>query len=187
MGYRAEKRRWGTYWSTRHVHVRDVPADQVDAFLIDLKAYYEDRPVVIHIHDSALDTRLGPALTGAGCVRGKTEIFLAHVGPVPSSPLVPHLTVEPVGESNLQAFAQTKLQAFAESEHEVDGAAVASEVKQRRAELGGTAAGRLARVAGERAGIIWWYEEDVDLWIVFLGTRARFRRRGGQARFSLVA
>lgn len=178
MGYRAEKRRWGTYWSTGHVHMRDFRVDQVDAFLTDLKAYYEDRPVVIHIHDRAVDARVGPYLVGAGCVKGKTEIFLAHVGPVPPSPPVPHLTMEPVSGSNLRAFARTKLQAFAEDESIVEEAAVAAEMTQRRAELEGTGVGMLARVAGEPAGIIWWYQEDVDLWIIFLGTRARFRERG---------
>jgi ribosomal protein S18 acetylase RimI-like enzyme len=178
MGYRAEKRRWGTYWSTGDVYVKDLPPEQVDAFLVDARRYYEDRRIVIHVDDRALDVRLGPALRDAGWTKGRIDVFLAHVGPVPPLPPIPSLEVEPVTESNLRQFVMTKLQAFAECESEVEDAAVAAEMAQRRAEVGGTVGGLLARLAGRPAGIIWWYEEGPDVWVMLLGTRPAFRNRG---------
>jgi len=178
MGYRAERRRWGTYWSTQRVYVEDLPVDHVDAFLADLRDYYEDRPVYVNVDDRALDADLGPALLEAGCVEDKIEVFLVHVGPVLAAQPVPGLRVEPVTESNLETFVETKLQGFADDESQVAASDVAEEVAQRRAELMGTARGRLARMEGEPAGVIWWYEEDPDRFIVLMATRARFRRRG---------
>ena len=178
MGYQAERRRWGTYWSTRHVYIEDLHPDHVDGFLENVRAYYEDRPVYINVDGRALDAALGPALRDAGCVPGKTEIFLAHVGPPPEPFRLPGLAVERVSTSNVEDFAWTKLQAFAEREEAVDPTEVAREVDQRLGDLRGTGNGLVARMEGEVAGIIWWYEQDEDLWIVLLGTRARFRDRG---------
>lgn len=175
MGYRAEKRSWGTYWSTDHVHTLGVPLGEVEAFLADVRAYYGDRPVRINLAGASLDAELGPALCKAGCLPGKIEIFLAHVGSVAAPPSVSGLCVEAVDEANIERFARIVLEAFA---GELGAMDLAQEIARRRAELTGTGRGLLARIDGEPAGILWRYDEAQDTWINLLGMRPSFQRRG---------
>jgi ribosomal protein S18 acetylase RimI-like enzyme len=178
MGYRAERRSWGTYWNNGHIYVVGFPPDQVKAFLADVRQYYGRRPVFINIDDADLDSELGPALVEAGCAWGKADIFLAHVGPVPQFSPLQGLEVESVDEPNLSEFAETRLRAFANPEEGPDADQVSDEIDRRRAELAGSGRGMLARIQGEPAGVVWWYDEGDDVWILYLATRMPFRRRG---------
>jgi ribosomal protein S18 acetylase RimI-like enzyme len=178
MGYQAERTPWGTYWNTGHVYTAGFPPDRVKEFLADARRYYGHRPVFINIDDADTDSELGPALIEAGCSRGKADIFLAHVGPVARFTPLQGLQMKLVSESNFPEFAETRLRAFADSEEEPDGDRLRDEIDRRRAELAGSGRGMLARFQGEPAGVMWWYDEGGDVWILYLATRMPFRGRG---------
>ena len=178
MGYTAEGRRWGTYWSSGHVYAHTFPPEEVEDFLADVRQYYDHGPVYITLDDGQLVEWLGPLLQQAGCPADRADIFLVHVGEVPARPTVPGFRTEPITESNLSEYADTKLRAFADSEERPQETDLLSEIEQRQAELAGTAGGLLARIDDEPAGIMWWYTQSRDVWIINLGTRLPFRRRG---------
>jgi len=185
MGYHREQRRFGYYSrnlralynATNQVTIRGLAPGQVPEFLADVRKYYGNRPVRIWVDDRQTDAELGPALLAAGCSRGDAEIFLAHVGPAPRAPSVPGLTTEAVTPANLVEYVVTKLKGFANSEVEPTPDAVRAELALRRAELAGEGRFLLARIRGEPAGIIGWYE-GWDRFIFQLATRVPFRRRG---------
>jgi ribosomal protein S18 acetylase RimI-like enzyme len=178
MGYRAERRRWGTYWSHGQVYAHGFPPEETEDFLADIRQYFALRPVYISIDDEQLDSWLGPLLQQAGCPFDKSDMFLAHVGEVPTASSVQGFVTEPLTESNLAAFTDTKLRAFADSEEHPDEAELQSEIERRRAELVETYGGLLARVNGEPAGVLGWYVETQDVWINVLATRLPFRHQG---------
>ncbi|HET9016567.1 MAG TPA: hypothetical protein VFN57_13290, partial [Thermomicrobiaceae bacterium] len=160
MGYRVERRRFGFYADNdrapgaARVTVRDLGAGDVPAFLADLRGHYGGRAARILVDDRAMDDAVGPALVAAGCVWSATEVFLAHVGPLPATPEVRGLTIEPGGEANLVAYATVKLKGFASSEAEPGPEALAAELAVRRAELAGDGELLLARVDREPAAIL---------------------------------
>jgi len=178
MGYEAEPRRWGTYWNMGYVYTRGVPADQVGAFLTDIRAYYGERSVCIYVAGREVEATLGPALCAAGCTPDHSEIFLAHVGPVPSVPSVSGMTVEAVDVTNLLDCVTTRLRAFASTEAPPPDEAIRAELARRQAELGGTGRGWLARIRREPAGILWWYDDPSDIYVLLLGVRLPFRNQG---------
>jgi ribosomal protein S18 acetylase RimI-like enzyme len=185
MGYLREARRFGVY--TRNPRVpggmangallRGVAAGQVPALLADLRDYFGGGPVSLVVDDRRADALLGPALVAAGCSRGAAQAHLAHVGPAPESPAIPGLTIEPATEANLRDYAITKLEGFADGEAEPADEAVRNELAFRRAEMGGEGRFLLARLAGEPAAIVAWYEGE-DRSIFLLATRVPFRGRG---------
>ena len=77
MGYRAEQRPYGTYWSTGMIYPTAVPPNQVEVLLADVRVYYEQRPVFLNLDDDELNAQLGPPLLAAGCALGKADVFLA--------------------------------------------------------------------------------------------------------------
>jgi ribosomal protein S18 acetylase RimI-like enzyme len=178
MGYRAEKRHWGTYWSHGHVHTLGLPPGEALEFVRDVQECYPERPVYINVHGRSVDRQLGIALTEAGCAQGKSDVFLAHVGAVPQIPAVEGLSVENVDESNLILFAHTRLRAFAKGDDQPTEEKVQAEAAVRRLELTGSGRGMLARAGGEAAAVIWWYDDPRDVWITLLGTGTPFRCRG---------
>lgn len=183
MGYRAEKHRWGTYWSHGQVYAADVQPADVPAFLADVRACYRDenapgQDVHINLDSRDADVALGSVLLAAGCTRTATQVFLAHDGAPRACPAVPGLTVEPATAANIDALARTKMRAFDADDAVPPAPGLAYEIAQRRLELSGSARGLLARLDGEPAGFVWWYAEADADWIVLLGVRAPFRRRG---------
>jgi membrane protease YdiL (CAAX protease family) len=112
MGYRAERRQWGTYWSTGQVYISHLPIDRVGDLVQDVRACYGRGTIYLNVEDRTVDARLGPALEAAGCVAGRAEGFLAHVGPIPQRPPVSGVVAEPVNLANLHAFVMTKLEVF---------------------------------------------------------------------------
>lgn len=178
MGYRAEKRRWGTYWNTGDVYTLGFPSDEVAAFLSDLGKYYGHRTVYIYIDTKQADRKLGPALRQAGCSTKMTEVFLAHLGGVPEFSTIQDMEIENVGESNLKELVSTRIQAFENTEERPLDESIDQEVAQRKAELAGKGRGMIARIGGEPAAVIWWYEDPKDILIMFLGTRIPFQKQG---------
>jgi ribosomal protein S18 acetylase RimI-like enzyme len=201
MGYLAEQQRWGTYWNNGMVYpqaesfLHGIHTAQVQDFLVDVEQYYKHRVAItateslrllsriyICVDDTKLDAKLGPALCAAGCTIGKRDIFLAHVGPCPDISPVEGLEITQVDASNLVEFVTAKLKAFANDAATPTEENLQAELKQRQAELSGTAQGMLARVWGQTAGILWRYEEKesetTDWWINWLGTCISYRGQG---------
>lgn len=185
MGYTRERRRFGVYgrntqvpggWGNE-VLLRDLTPDDVYAFLTDVRAYFAGSPVRIYIDDHATDEALRPALLAAGCSWSDAQTHLAHVGAMPEAAPVPGLTVELVTDVSLEAWVLTKLKSFADSDAAPASADVQREMALRRAEMAGEGRFRLARIQGEPAAILGWYE-DTDRFIFNLATRVPFRMRG---------
>lgn len=185
MGYIKERRRFGIFG--RNVKARDgrgnevllqgLDVDDVPALMRDVHAYYGGAPVRIVIDDRAVAEELGPRLLAFGCATGGAESYLAHVGTVPAIPLVAGLTVDAVDGATLTEYAVTKLKGFANSEAEPSPAAIETELAIRRAEIADVGRIWLARLDGQPASVLAWYE-DTDQFIFNLTTRVPFRHRG---------
>ena len=178
MGYLSVRRRWGTYWNSNEIYTESLPHDQVAEFLSDLESYYNSSPVYINVDGREEDTILGPLLCKAGCKKAKSQLFLAHTGPTPQFAVPDDIEVEPVSESNLHVFAETRLKAFGLIEETSQEEAIRDEISLRRSELTGTARGLLAYVNGQPAGAFWWYEEQGGIFLSLLGVLAPFRNKG---------
>jgi ribosomal protein S18 acetylase RimI-like enzyme len=178
MGMRCERRKWGACWSTGMAYTDGLPLDEVPTYLADLRSFYSNQPAHINLDSPVLEASLGPALVAAGGKLGKRDEFLAYVGTAPVLAANHGISIEPASAANVAAIAETRLRAFAASDSEPDASVLADETERRRSEMTGTGGGLLARLDGCTAGMLWWYEEQPDLWINLLGTRAPFRRAG---------
>jgi GNAT superfamily N-acetyltransferase len=180
MGYVAEPRRWGTYWSNAQVYTSGFPVNELRPFIADLKTYYADQPELVYlcVDSPWADAELGPALRHAGWVAESPELYLAHIGSLPPPSEVAGLEIWPVYESNLGQFAAARLRALASNEEELDPSQVKAEIARREQELSGTGRGLLAKISGQPVAVIWWWEEYLDIWINQLATRVPFRRQG---------
>jgi len=180
MGYVAEPRHWGTYWNNAQIYTSGFPVDELDPFLADLREYYADetRSIYLYIDDREVDLELGSVLCEAGWRPVEPELFLAHVGPVSPPFEIPGLEVWPVYESNLCQFAATRLRAFGASDDVPDPSGIKAEIARCERDLLGTGRGMLAKVHGQPAGVIWWHEVLLDIWVNLVGTRTPFRGQG---------
>lgn len=186
MGYIVQKRRYGFYVrnvkvvssETNQVIIRDISPGLVKEFLADLRGYYGDNPVYIRIDDRKVDEEIALALVAAGCLRGSSEVLLAHVGEPPQDYATPDVTIEAVTPSNLSEYAKTKLMAFSDTELSPNSDELSSEIALREAELEGEGRFLLARVGSEPAGIIGWYDLGNDRLIFQVAVRLPFRHRG---------
>ena len=181
MGYFKERRRYGVYG--RHVTagneiiIRDLPLTEVDAFLRDARDYFEETPARLYIEDQALDARIGPELAARSWVRTEAQSYLAHVGVAPLAVPVANMTVEDITPATLGVWVDTKLRGFGDDDVAPDEAEARAQVALRSAEMADVGRFRLARVHGEPAAILGWYE-DADRFIFNLATRAPYRMRG---------
>jgi ribosomal protein S18 acetylase RimI-like enzyme len=184
MGYTIEKRRFGYYMRNAgaphfgRVTIEGLNRDEVPRFLADAHDYFGDASVELCVEDGATDDRLRDALLAGGVERNIANVYLAHVGPLPDAPDVPGLTVERADPTTIETYARTKLMAFSSSEVPPAETRVAEETRHRRTELGGSGSFQVARVDGEPAAVIGWYEEPKDRFVFQLGTRVPFRMRG---------
>ncbi|HET9110910.1 MAG TPA: GNAT family N-acetyltransferase [Ktedonobacterales bacterium] len=181
MGYHKEQRRFGVYG--RHANagdevlIRQLAPSEVGAFLADVRDYFGGAPVRLYIEDRALDTQLRSALLDHECALEEAQSYLAHVGPLPTAAPPPALTLEDVTPATLETWAITKLQAFANSDAPPDHEAIVSQAALRGQEMTDVGRLRLARVAGDPAAILGWYEDN-DRFIYNLATRVPYRNRG---------
>lgn len=181
MGYLKEQRRYGVYG--RHatagdeILIRQCAPSEVADLLADARDYFGGAPITLYVEDRALDAALRPALLAQGCVAEETQGYLAHAGPLPSAPPPPGVTLEDVTPATLETWAVTKLQGFANSDERPLEEAIASQVALRGQEMSDVGRLRLARVAGDPAAILGWYE-DADRFIYNLATRPPYRQRG---------
>lgn len=180
MGHLAERRRWGTYWNNAQVYTSGFPVAEIEPFMADLRKYYPPRlePICLHIDNPTAGVELGPALHQFGWRPREPELYLAHAGPLAPAFEIPGLEIWPVYELNLGQFVATRLRAFGHNEETPDPVRVKAEIARREQELWGSGRGLLARVDGQPAGIIWWHEEPLDIWINQVGVRIPFRRQG---------
>jgi ribosomal protein S18 acetylase RimI-like enzyme len=178
MGYRSQVRSFGTYWSTGMVYPSPAAANDLDAFLADLRARYGPEQVVLNLDDRRLEETMAPALLAAGWREGESDKFLAHTAIAPASNPRPGLALEPVTEDNLREFALVGLVGFDEAEHDPTELALAAEMARRRQEIEGSGRGLLARFEDVPAGILRWFDDPLDIWIRGLAVRPAYRRRG---------
>lgn len=182
MGYVCELGRFGFYSShprisgTGRLTVRDACAGDVAALLAEVRQRYGEEEARLWIDDRGTDAELGPALVEAGLIPDSPEVFLAHVGEAPSAAVVGGLAVESV-DDDPREFAVTKLKAFDSCERDPDEEQVAREISIRRAEAEGEGRFLLARLKGEPAAILGFYEGE-DRFIFQLATRTPFRGLG---------
>ena len=183
MGFYVEERRFGFYQRQKdtgrvRATVRHLPVGDVERFLQDLREYSAEDEITFHVDDRELDERIGPVLRQSGCTPDVAEVFLAYTGGMPVlASECEDLGVEAVKEDNIEEAVRTERKGFADSEAEPD----ADELRRRlilfRAEMDGQGRFLLARVAGEPASVVGFYEGE-DRFIHHLATRVPFRRRG---------
>jgi GNAT superfamily N-acetyltransferase len=183
MGFYVQERRFGFYQrqkdtgrvraTVRHLHAEDVPK-----LLEDLREYSGEEEITFHIDDRELDERIGPVLVENGCTPDVAEVFLAHTGGMPLLASEPeNLSLEAVNEGAIEEAMRTERKGFSGSEAEPDVEDLRRRLTLRRAEMGGQGRFLLARVAGEPASVVAFYEGE-DRFVHHLATRVPFRRRG---------
>ena len=185
MGWAAEQRRFGIYRRNTKaatypdVIVRHVAPGDVEEFLKDVRSYFGSgpRPARIMIDDRELDSTLGTVLEAAGLSFDERTSFLAHVGDVPEPPPVAGIAVEPVDDSGLAEYEDTRARGFADTDDPVSPEDLGWRIDLHRAEMAGGANYWLARIAEEPAAALSWYDGD-DRLVFSLATRLPFRKRG---------
>ncbi|MCH7810903.1 MAG: GNAT family N-acetyltransferase [Chloroflexi bacterium] len=184
MGWAVEERAFGLYrrnvkaGTYPSVLLRNVSPADVSALLDDVRQYFagSPQPVRIVIEDREADAALGPALEAAGLQLDERTTFVAHVGAAPEAAGVPGVSVEPVADGGLAEYEDTRVRGFANAD-DPPPEDLGSRVDLRRAEMAGEAHYWLARVDGEPAAVLSWYDGE-DRLIFSLATRVPFRNRG---------
>jgi ribosomal protein S18 acetylase RimI-like enzyme len=183
LGYHVERRRFGFY--RRHAEnpnsgliiVDALSPAKVPEFLADARSYFDNRVVNIWIDDKKPDATLGPALVAAGASKDKANTHLAHVEPRPERFQLSGVTVERVTADALMEYVLVKLKGFANSEDTPAIEHVDQELAMRGSELARMGRFLIARVGGEPAAILGYYDGS-DRLIFNLATRNPFRLRG---------
>ncbi len=185
MGWATEERRFGVY--RRNVKaatypavlLRDVSPADAPALLADVRSYFAGsrRAARIMIENREADAALGPALQAAGLELDERTSFLTHVGPAPAAADLPGLSIEPVADDGLREFEDTRVRGFANADGPRPPEDLDWRVDLRRAEMAGGARYWLARIDGEAAGALSWYDRR-DRLIFSLATRVPYRNRG---------
>ena len=185
MGWAVEERAFGVYrrnvkaGTYPSVLLRNVSPADVSALLDDVHQYFagSPQPVRMMIEDREADAALGPALEAAGLRLDERTTFVAHVGAAPEAASVPGLSVESVADGGLIEYEDTRTRGFANTDDPISPRDLGWRVDLRRAEMAGGAHYWLARVDGEPASALSWYEGE-DRYIFSLATRVPFRNRG---------
>ena len=183
MGLYVQQRRFGFYQRQKdtgrvRATVRHLPAEDVPRFLEDLREYSGQEGITFHIDDRELDGRLRPVLLESGCIPDVAEVFLAHTGGMALLTSEPEeLSVEAVNTDTIEEAVRTERKGFADSEAEPDAEELRWRLTLRRAEMGGHGRFLLARIAGQPASVVAFYEGE-DRFVHHLATRVPFRRQG---------
>jgi ribosomal protein S18 acetylase RimI-like enzyme len=183
MGFYVQERRYGFYQHQKdtgrvRATVRHLPAEDVRSFIEDLREYSGKEEITFHVDDRGLDKRIGPVLVESGCTPDVAEVFLAHTGGMPLLAYEPeNLSVEVVNEGTIEEAMRTERKGFSGSEAEPDPKEFRQRLTLRRAEMVGQGRFLLARVAGEPASVVAFYEGE-DRFVHHLATRVPFRGRG---------
>jgi ribosomal protein S18 acetylase RimI-like enzyme len=190
MGYYVQERRFGFYQRQKdtgrvRATVKHLPAEDVPRFIEDLREYSCQEEITFHVDDRELDERIEPFLVDSGCLPDVAEVFLAHTGGMPVLASEPEdLSVEAVNADTIEEAVRTERKGFADSEAEPDVEDLRWRLTLRKAEMGGHGRLLLARIAGEPASVVGFYEGE-DRFVHHLATRAPFRGRGIASRLLL--
>jgi len=182
IGHRVERRRFGYYYRivedrTNRVTVENLSPSDVPGFLEDVRGYFGGQPVQIYVDDIEADRALDRFLIAAGCVRGPAMVYLAHVGEVPTAPVVQGMRTDPVTETNLREFIATRLRGFRDSEAEPPAGEVDEEAARRLAAMAAGSLFCIARLDSTTAAVLGW-RDGKDRFGFQLATRTPFRGRG---------
>jgi ribosomal protein S18 acetylase RimI-like enzyme len=183
MGFYVQERRFGFYQRQKdtgrvRATVRHLAAEDVPRFREDLREYSGEEEVGFYVGNRELDERLRPVLLESGCAPDVAEVFLAHTGGMPLLASEPEdLRVEAVSEGTIVEAMRTERKGFSGSEAEPSGEELKRRSTLRRAEMGGQGRFLLARVAGEPASTLAFYEGE-DRFVHHLATRVPFRGLG---------
>jgi ribosomal protein S18 acetylase RimI-like enzyme len=183
MGFYVQERRFGFYQRQKdtgrvRATVRHLPAEDVPRFIEDLREYSCEQEITFHVDDRELDERIGPFLLQIGCTPDVAEVFLAHAGGMPTlASETEYLSVEVVNADTIEEAVRTERKGFADSEAEPDAEELRRRLTHCSAEMGGQGRFLLARVAGQPASVVGFYEGE-DRFVHHLATRVPFRRRG---------
>lgn len=164
MGFAVEKRRFGFY--QRHedtgrtrATVRRLTADEVPEFVEDLRRYSGGDGIRFYVDDRDLDARVAPALAAHGCVPEMAETFLAHTGGAPArASASADVSIEAADKDTIEEVVRAVMKGFADSEAEPDREEFRERLALRRAEMNGGGRFLLARVSGEPASALGFYE-----------------------------
>jgi GNAT superfamily N-acetyltransferase len=160
------------------VYPRGVLPEGVPEFIERITRDYPDRAMDICLDDRGMDELLGPALFAAGLEQHSATTYLAYCRDTPQDMERDDVTVESVrDDAELRELVRTKLMGFANSECEPSNEALDGEFAVRKDEMPIGARYVLARVGGEAAAMVSYYEMQDSL-IFQLATRLPFRNRG---------
>jgi GNAT superfamily N-acetyltransferase len=182
MGFYVQLRRFGFYQRQKdtgrvRATVRHLPARDIPTFLEDLRKYSGEEEIKFYVDDREFDEHLKPVLLESRCIPDVAEVFLAHTGEMPTLASEPrNLSVEAVTGDTIEEAMSTERKGFADSETEPDPEELRQRLILRRAEIGGQGRFLLARVEGEPASVVAFYEGE-DRFIHHLATRVPFRRQ----------
>jgi ribosomal protein S18 acetylase RimI-like enzyme len=161
-----------------HVIVGDATPLDLATLLAEAREYFGGCEFDLWIDDRSKDAVLGPALTTAGWVRSESTVYLAHVVEAPDEPKNTSVTIEPITAATLRDFVVVKLQGFANSDGRPTEEQLAQEMVLKEQDFRGPGRFLTARVKGEIAAILGFYEGNADRLIFNLATRVPFRMKG---------
>jgi GNAT superfamily N-acetyltransferase len=182
MGYLLEDR-WCGLFTTQEsligprviLRVKD-PAD-VRRAVQDIAATYGEQPVDVWLEGRDAMAELESALLAAGCRPRVRTVYLALVGAMrPASP-PPGLHIEMVDADGLREWAAVRHMGFANNEDQPNQERLDHEVSLQRVEQADVGRFWLARLDGEAAGALAFYDGD-DRLVHTLATRVPHRGRG---------
>jgi GNAT superfamily N-acetyltransferase len=158
--------------------VGDATPHEVAALLADAREYFGGCEFDLWIDDRCKDAALGPAFTAAGWIQSHAVVYLAHVGEAPDEPKNSSVTIDPITAATLRDFVVVKLRGFANSEEQPTAEQLAQEMVLKEQDFRGPGRFLAARVMGEMAAILAFYEGNADRLIFNLATRVPFRMKG---------
>ncbi|MSQ24065.1 MAG: GNAT family N-acetyltransferase [Chloroflexi bacterium] len=160
------------------INLRVLAPGQVAPFLREVRAEFPTQRVSLFM-PAGLNEALAPVLAETGCESLGAQVHLAYVrGPPASSNLPGGLRLESVTAQNLHDYVIAERQGFADSDSAPAPEAILTYVNILLAEMAGEGRFLLARIDGETAATLGWYDGVSDRFVFMLATRAPFRRRG---------
>jgi len=184
VGIAVERLPFGRFRYNRHnptsgdIFLDSIQPSQVPELLERIANDFTNRLHSICLDDRGKDALLSPALLAEGGKQHHATIILAYCGNVPPTVERDDVTFEKVRDDmDLREAVRTKLMGFANSEDEPPTDALEGEFATRKGEMLIGARYVLARVKGEGAAMVSYYEMPDSL-IFQLATRLPFRGRG---------
>lgn len=151
---------------------------QVIGCIAELADYAGHRAALLWLDEEEHERRLRRHLAALGCIPAYTATYLAHDQPLAAAEPPAGASLETGGEANLTEFVSVKCRAFMATEHSPSPERLHQELERRRREFRGNGRFLLARVAGQPAGVVSWFQDGGDCFLNLLAVRVPFRRLG---------